>query len=165
MSEIVKNKLYLGGIYDVTDNEWLACTGITDVISVITGYDVDSLSDTLKKENIRHHTYDVADVCSQNMSTLFPELFRIIDSSPTVLVHCGMGISRSATVVLAYLMYSKKMYLDDATKYVLPLRPCVFPNDGFIVQLINYEYELFGTKSFLPTKDGIRKFKTLIYNT
>lgn len=164
MSEILPQKLYLGSIYDATNNEWLKNNNIFDVITIINGYETEDLTNTLSEINIKHHVFDVADNSKQNLSDLFPTLFKIIDKSPKVLVHCGMGISRSATAVLAYLMYSKKMYLDDAIKFVLKSRLCIFPNDGFILQLIEFEYKIFNMRSFLPNKDGLAKFKMLIHN-
>lgn len=163
MSEILPHKLYLGSIYDVTNDDWLKNNNIKDVITVINGFETEDLTNSLTKNNIKHYVFDVADNSTQNLSLLFDTLFEIIDKSPSVLVHCGMGISRSATVVLAYLMYSQKMYLDDAVKFVLKSRLCIFPNDGFIVQLIEFENKIFGTRSFLPNEDGLRKFKMLIH--
>ena len=168
MSEIIPQKLYLGSIYDATDTSILKSLGITDVITVITGYDVDMLSESLKSENIKHHVFDLRDTEDQNMSDLFSELFGIIDVATTTLVHCGMGISRSATVVLGYLMYASepkktKMYLNDATRLVLAARPCIFPNDGFIVQLFELENKLFKCMTFLPNADGISKYKRLLH--
>jgi protein-tyrosine phosphatase len=164
MSEILPQKLYLGSLDDAINTDWIKKNNIKDVITVITGIDTESLINSLSEINVKCHVFDVCDNSKQNLSSLFQTLFDIVDSSPSVLIHCGMGISRSATVVLAYLMYSKKMYLNDAVLFVLKSRLCIFPNDGFIIQLIEFENKLFGTRSFLPDKDGLRKFKTLIYS-
>lgn len=61
-----------------------------------------------------------------------------------VLVHCIAGVSRSATVVIAYLMKYKRMDLRTAFNYCFNLRPVVRPNNGFMQQLITYEQQLFG---------------------
>lgn len=45
-----------------------------------------------------------------------------------VLVHCRAGVSRSATLVIAYLICQYKMPLKDALEYVQMRRPCVNPN-------------------------------------
>ncbi|PPQ65736.1 hypothetical protein CVT24_011769, partial [Panaeolus cyanescens] len=52
-----------------------------------------------------------------------------------VLVHCVMGISRSASAVAAYLMRSRKIAVSEAISYLKQLRPIVHPNYGFIRQL------------------------------
>lgn len=64
-----------------------------------------------------------------------------------VLVHCVAGVSRSATIVIAYLMKVRRLDLKSAFNYCYNLRPIIRPNNGFMVQLINYEYQLFGRAS------------------
>lgn len=56
-----------------------------------------------------------------------------------VLVHCKMGISRSASVVIAYVMKAKNWNLDVALSYVKNKRSCVMPNDNFLKQLEIYQ--------------------------
>ncbi|XP_065190025.1 dual specificity protein phosphatase 3-like [Sycon ciliatum] len=58
-----------------------------------------------------------------------------------VLVHCREGVSRSTTVVLAFLMARRGMALRDAITGVRKHRE-VYPNEGFLRQLIEYEQEL-----------------------
>lgn len=50
-----------------------------------------------------------------------------------VLVHCAKGISRSACILLAYLMYRKSLRLEDALAFLNHKRP-VYPNVGFQVR-------------------------------
>jgi protein tyrosine/serine phosphatase len=64
-----------------------------------------------------------------------------------VYVHCAAGVSRSATVVIAYLMFREKMCLRMAFDYVKKCRPVVEPNDGFMKQLIELEDLLFGIET------------------
>ena len=59
-----------------------------------------------------------------------------------VLVHCHGGISRSATVCLAYLMFSRHLRLDDAFDYVRARRHVISPNANFMMQLSQFETEL-----------------------
>ena len=62
-----------------------------------------------------------------------------INSCGCVLVHCNAGISRSATVVLAYLMKTQGMNLCNAYALLHSKRPCICPNHGFMIQLKTYE--------------------------
>ena len=55
-----------------------------------------------------------------------------------VLVHCAAGISRSAAVIIGYLMKHNKMNFDQAFKHVKSLRSCINPNSGFVEQLKKY---------------------------
>lgn len=52
------------------------------------------------------------------------------------------GISRSATIVLAYLMKYHHNTLKDALVFLLEKRPIICPNSGFMVQLLQYEKRL-----------------------
>ena len=61
------------------------------------------------------------------------------------LVHCVAGVSRSVSLVLAYLMKYADMSLKSAFQHVRSVRPQVRPNTGFFKQLIEYEQRLFGT--------------------
>jgi len=59
-----------------------------------------------------------------------------------VFVHCQAGVSRSATVVIAYLMKHTLMTMTDAYKYVRGRRPVVSPNLNFMGQLLEFEEDL-----------------------
>jgi predicted patatin/cPLA2 family phospholipase len=59
-----------------------------------------------------------------------------------VLVHCFAGVSRSASVVIAYLMREHGQTFVDALNYTRRRRPIVFPNFGFQRQLLDYERAL-----------------------
>ena len=50
-----------------------------------------------------------------------------------IFVHCNGGISRSATIVIAYLMLFEDLSFDDALDFVQSKRACVSPNDGFVM--------------------------------
>ena len=58
------------------------------------------------------------------------------------MIHCYQGISRSATFVLAYLIKYRKYKLEDAIRYVFDKR-LIWPNNGFIQKLIEYEAQNF----------------------
>ncbi|KAM9330919.1 dual specificity protein phosphatase 18 [Gastrophryne carolinensis] len=60
------------------------------------------------------------------------------------LVHCQAGISRSATLCLAYLMKYRRLPLLEAHSHLKKCRPMIYPNSGFWGQLIDYEMELYG---------------------
>jgi atypical dual specificity phosphatase len=84
-----------------------------------------------REETIHIHFDWVADLIHQNVS-----------NSRAVMVHCVMGISRSTSLVLAYLMKYQRMTLKDAIIHVRTRRTIIRPNSGFMKQLINYEQTL-----------------------
>ncbi|CAI9735864.1 dual specificity protein phosphatase 14-like [Octopus vulgaris] len=61
-----------------------------------------------------------------------------------VLVHCVAGVSRSASLCIAYLMKYERMSLLQAYKFVKRKRYVIHPNVGFWQQLIEYEKRIFG---------------------
>jgi protein-tyrosine phosphatase len=63
---------------------------------------------------------------------------KAIQQSGCVFVHCQAGVSRSPTLVIAYLMSRHSMTLDQAYSFVQHRRPLIKPNDGFLRQLIQY---------------------------
>jgi protein-tyrosine phosphatase len=48
-----------------------------------------------------------------------------------ILVHCHQGISRSATIIIAYVMRRDRLTLQKAYELVKSRRELVFPNYGF----------------------------------
>jgi atypical dual specificity phosphatase len=60
------------------------------------------------------------------------------------LVHCVSGVSRSASLCLAYLMKHERMPLGRAFAHLKSRRPSIRPNTGFFTQLIEFERRVFG---------------------
>ena len=70
-------------------------------------------------------------------------------ANSSVLVHCVAGISRSSTIVIAYLMKREKMTLKDAYAYVKSKRTIIRPNQGFLKCLMKLDVEIHGTCSIV----------------
>ncbi|KAJ8357856.1 hypothetical protein SKAU_G00206500 [Synaphobranchus kaupii] len=60
------------------------------------------------------------------------------------LVYCAAGMSRSPSLVMAYLMRYKGTTLREAHRWVQDSRPYIRPNAGFWHQLLDYEKKLYG---------------------
>ena len=67
-----------------------------------------------------------------------------------VLVHCRAGQSRSATVVIAYVMWSLRLPLTKAYAFVQEKRAAVSPNLGFIAQLAQLDAKMSQQGLFIP---------------
>lgn len=56
-------------------------------------------------------------------------------SDCTVIVHCVSGISRSSSIVIAYMADRHQCSITEATEMVKEKRSFICPNDGFLAQL------------------------------
>ncbi len=65
-----------------------------------------------------------------------------VKQGTSVYVHCAAGVSRSASIVIAYLMKEFNMSYDIAFSQLKACRPVIDPNNGFRKQLKTYEEEL-----------------------
>lgn len=84
------------------------------------------------------------DFGGQQIEKYFSQTNAFIDGNiaNNIYIHCQMGVSRSATIVIAYLMWKMRMSLDNAIQYVKSKRPCIKPNIDFIESLRMYEMQL-----------------------
>ena len=95
--------------------------------------------------------YERVDVKDINEANILPHLDRLSDiienfknknPGKKVLVHCFMGSSRSATIVIAYLMKYKGLRRRDALNFCKDKRALVNINTDFFAQLLEYEKTL-----------------------
>ena len=66
----------------------------------------------------------------------------MVSQNKKVLVHCEVGVSRSASCVIAYLMKTKHINFEHAYTFVKERRQIVSPNPGFTMQLYEYQMKL-----------------------
>lgn len=64
--------------------------------------------------------------------------------STYLLVHCAMGISRSVSMVISYLINTYRLSYFEALNMVQNKRRIANPNEGFVKQLIRYSYYQLG---------------------
>jgi protein-tyrosine phosphatase len=142
MSEIIKNKLYLGDMFSANDELLIKEKNISCIISV-----AENLKVTNSNPNIKIYRYNLSDDYNCNISLYFDEISEIINNEKIVLVNCVAGISRSSTIVIAYIMKYYNLSLKDAFLYVRNRRNQICPNKQFMKYLLNYELSLFGKNS------------------
>lgn len=140
-THIVDN-LYLSGVEAAENLKFLKNLNFGYIINLApseTEYTHSSVSD-IKCLNI----FELYDHQSSNISKYFDECIKFIESclaeckEKKILVHCHAGISRSPTIILAYLMAKKNFKLIEAVRYVTDRR-AIYPNPTFLQQLILYE--------------------------
>ncbi|EIE76741.1 hypothetical protein G6F57_000111 [Rhizopus arrhizus] len=89
-----------------------------------------------------------------NQDNLVLELQKAVDiidkarsAGQNILVHCQCGIARSATVIIAYVMKTMRLSMQDAYDFVKKTSPVISPNLGLLFQLREYEQTLKTNKS------------------
>lgn len=142
MSEIIKNKLYLGDMVNANNERELNTKNVTCVICV-----AEDVVIKLDNPNIKIYKYNLQDNYDCNISLYFDEIGSIIDKENIVLVNCAAGISRSSTIVIAYIMKYYNYNLREALLYVKNRRNIICPNMRFLHYLLEYEKKLFKKNS------------------
>lgn len=132
--------LFLGDAYAARDKNKLTQLGITHVVNVAAGkFQVDTGAKFYRGMPLEYYGIEADDNPFFDLSVYFLPVARYIRSALSVpqgrvLVHCAMGVSRSATVVLAFLMICENMTLVEAIQTVQAHRD-ICPNSGFLRQL------------------------------
>jgi protein-tyrosine phosphatase len=139
MNEIIPG-LFLGQAPSNEDIQRFRITAILNVASDILREDFPGVLD------YSHVPLD--DHSDEPIARHFDECNKFIghhlESGGRVLVHCRMGVSRSATIVIAYLMASGFISYRKAFDHVKERRIKVSPNLGFILALRKYQETLGG---------------------
>jgi len=147
----VTENVFLGSLRTTQNETVLRELGITRILTTGKGLKV---IDPLPKE-IEQLIISVDDNPDQKLVPFFDQctewLDKCVEEGRQVLVHCFMGLSRSVTVVCAWLMKRRRMTFKEAITLIKKGRPAVNPNEGFRHQLIEYEELLYGTR--LPPDD------------
>ncbi|KAJ3116958.1 hypothetical protein HDU96_008248 [Phlyctochytrium bullatum] len=101
-----------------------------------------------RPHTVIYHDFPIEDSPREPIRKLFAETSTIIahalSRNEGVLVHCHAGVSRSATIVLAYLVRHAGLTLHEAWTTAYAARPIVRPNEGFARALQELEREVWG---------------------
>ncbi|KAL4809041.1 protein-tyrosine phosphatase-like protein [Aspergillus unguis] len=139
MNKVPGHNIYIGGIFALKNKAALGRANITHVLSVIK---LQPSDDTFS--GYQHHHIEVDDLEDENLLEHFPSAVKFIqsglDAGGSVLVHCAMGKSRSATVCIAYLLHRQRSAFTphSALALIRESRPLCEPNPGFMEQLDVY---------------------------
>lgn len=148
----ITDHLYLSSASAVTTDK-VRALGITNIINVTLEIP------NLQIPNLECTQIHVEDSPSARLSVYFDKCSDKIQQvrlgGGKLLVHCVAGVSRSASLCIAYLMKYKHLNLAQAYNHVKRRRSVIHPNVGFWRQLIEYERTLFGKSSVKMVQSGI----------
>ncbi|KAN0129837.1 Protein-tyrosine phosphatase-like protein [Lactarius tabidus] len=143
-------RLYLTCLSTARNANQLASLGITHVVSVLEDAPSFPSSIPLRKLHISIPDYEDEDILKHLPATTAFIRGALAESrSNRVLVHCVMGISRSTTVVIAYLIATSQMTPLEALAAVRAKRAIVRPNRGFMAQLHEYHSRYSNSLQYL----------------
>ncbi|KAL7648027.1 UNVERIFIED_CONTAM: hypothetical protein RMT77_001644 [Armadillidium vulgare] len=145
--------IYIGDLGAAKNRDYLKHVGITHVLNTAQGdkmATVNTNADFYKNYGIMYLGLELLDFPSANIAKYFEESANFIDEAlkngGKVLVHCFMGISRSATITTAFLMIKRGMTAKEALIQIKQNRN-VFPNEGFLRQLADLDNTLVKQRS------------------
>lgn len=88
----------------------------------------------------------IRDLEEDSISPYFKRTYEFIEAgiqAGGVFVHCTAGVSRSASLVIAYLIKKYRAPYEEALSFVQRKRACVKPNPGFERELKSFEKAAF----------------------
>ncbi|KAF4357952.1 hypothetical protein F8388_026930 [Cannabis sativa] len=131
----VAEHIYLGGDAVAKDREILEQNGITHVLNCV-GF----VCPEYFKADFMYRTLWLQDSPSEDITSILYDVFDyfedVREQRGRVFVHCCQGVSRSTSLVIAYLMWREGQSFDDAFQYVKAARGIADPNMGFACQLL-----------------------------
>ncbi|NXW63854.1 DS13B phosphatase, partial [Eurystomus gularis] len=139
--------IYLGDAWAARSKTTLQSLNITHILNAADGpYSINTGAKYYEDLQIEYYGVEAFDDPSFDLSSFFYDAANFIGkalntSGGKVFVHCAMGVSRSASLVLAFLMIHENMTLVDALKTVSAHRD-ICPNSGFLSQLRDLDIKL-----------------------
>ncbi|KAH9306501.1 hypothetical protein KI387_010905 [Taxus chinensis] len=145
----VTNCLFIGGALAAKSMNTLQYLGVTHILCLCPNEI--GQSEAQYPELFEYRNFAIYDTDDANISCLFDDACDFIDAverkGGRILVHCFEGKSRSATVVLAYLMLRKHQTLLEAWTQLKRVHRRAQPNDGFMRALLDLDTKLHGKAS------------------
>ncbi|XP_040901921.1 protein phosphatase Slingshot homolog 2 isoform X2 [Toxotes jaculatrix] len=136
--------VYLGSEWNASNLEELQNSGVRYILNVTR--EIDNFFPGM----FEYHNIRVYDEEATNLLEYWNDTYKFITKAKKAgakcLVHCKMGVSRSASTVIAYAMKEYGWDLDTAFDYVKERRAVTKPNPSFMKQLEEYQGILLASK-------------------
>jgi protein-tyrosine phosphatase len=138
INHIIGTNLYISDYNGVSDLDQLNMYNIKHVFNTCA-------SKLDEFPNIIYSNIIMSDDSGFDISQFFGELFtnfdKIISNGENLVVNCQAGMSRSASVLIGYLIYKGSTF-EDSYNLLKSCRNIIKPNQGFTAQLKKYEIDL-----------------------
>uniref|UniRef100_A0A3Q3AZC9 Protein phosphatase Slingshot homolog 1 n=1 Tax=Kryptolebias marmoratus TaxID=37003 RepID=A0A3Q3AZC9_KRYMA len=141
---LIFDHVYLGSEWNASNLEELQETGVGFILNVTREID-NFFPGTFCYHNIRVYDEEATDLLAHWNDT-YNFIMKAKKNESKCLVHCKMGVSRSASTVIAYAMKEYGWSLEKAYNFVKQKRNITRPNSGFMRQLAEYEGILDASK-------------------
>lgn len=151
-NEILGGFLYLGNMWQASQDAVIQNLHITHVVNA--SMDVANLFST---KGVKYFNVSIKDRTDSDISVYFEPTFHFMEEAKRhpesrILVHCTQGVSRSATLVVYYLMKNRGWSMVTAMNHTLSCRGVAYPNLGFLRQLMSAELGLYKANSLDETE-------------
>lgn len=146
MPFLIHGRVYLGCQYTSLNEEGLQKTGITHIVSCISG--------GIRRDKIFKHKRipmddrGHSDLQSHIFKEAFPFMEQALNENKTnkILIHCKMGINRSPSLLMGFLMYYYKINFREAYETTMNEKGvCI--HDEYANQLYDYDFKLYNKQS------------------
>ena len=148
----IKNALYKkdsNPIDHIIDNIYLGDFRTADNIDILKEHNITHIINCAFNlpnkfpEQITYKRLELRDETDQPIIEKLEEAYQFIkeNKDKNIFVHCVFGKSRSASVVIFYIMKEKKLNFNEAKNFVKNIRQIVEPNSGFENELNRYYEE------------------------
>ena len=148
----IKNALYKkdsNPIDHIIDNIYLGDFRTADNIDILKEHNITHIINCAFNlpnkypEQITYKRLELRDETDQPIIEKLEEAYQFIkeNKDKNIFVHCVFGKSRSASVVIFYIMKEKKLNFNEAKNIVKNIRQIVEPNSGFENELNRYYEE------------------------
>ncbi|XP_005735275.1 protein phosphatase Slingshot homolog 1 isoform X1 [Maylandia zebra] len=141
---LIFDHVYLGSEWNASNLEELRECGVGFILNVTREID-NFFPGLFSYHNVRVYDEDATDLLAHWNDT-YNFIVKAKKNNSKCLVHCKMGVSRSASTVIAYAMKEYGWSLEKAYNFVKQKRSIAQPNAGFMRQLAEYEGILDASK-------------------
>ena len=138
VNEIEKG-VYIGDIASAYNEAKLKELGITHIITAVLGVGP-QFPDSFEYLCVPRRDVQCEDIHS-HLSETTEFINKALKANGKVLTHCVCGVSRSATIVAAWVMAQHGYAVAETIELLQAQRPCVNPNPAFREQLEDYRNE------------------------